>query len=163
MPLTAYMKIPDIAGESQRVDHEEEIDVHDIEWVIEQASVAQVGRGRSQSRAQVDALKFRKYYDASSPYLALACMQAKSFDEIILMVRKDSGEAHLDYLTITMTNCIISQYHVLGQGSAEGTNQMIEEQAALAFEQVNIKYIVQADDHSAGDEHEVEFDIAAGV
>ena len=104
MPLTAYMKIPDIAGESQRADHEDEIDIHDVQWVIEQASVAQVGRGRSQSRARVDALICAKYYDASSPYLALACMQAKSFDEIVLMVRKDSGEAHLDYLTITMTN-----------------------------------------------------------
>jgi len=161
MPLTAYMKIPDIAGESQRVDHEEEIDIHDIEWVIEQASVAQVGRGRSQSRARVDALKFKKYYDASSPYLALACMQAKSFDEIILMVRKDSGEAHLDYLTITMTNALISSYNMIGVGEGEG--QMIEEEGGLAFEQVNIKYVVQADDHSAGDEHEVEFDIAAGV
>ena len=161
MPLTAYMKIPDIAGESQRTDHEEEIDVHDIQWIIEQATVAQVGRGRSQSRAQVDALKFKKYYDASSPYLALACMQAKSFDEIVLMVRKDSGEAHLDYLTITMTNAIISSYHVLGTGDGEG--QMIEEEGGLAFEQVNIKYVVQADDHSAGDEHETEFDIAAGV
>ena len=162
MPLTAYMKIPDIAGESQRADHEEEIDIHDIQWVIEQASVAQVGRGRSQSRARVDALKWRKYFDASSPYLALACMQAKSFDEIVIMVRKDSGEAHLDYLTITMSNVIISSYHVLGAGS-EATHQMIEEEGGFAFEQVNIKYVVQADDHSAGDEHEVEFDIARGA
>ena len=158
MPLTAYLKLPDIAGESQRAEHEDEIDVHDVGWIIEQASVAQVGRGRSQSRAKVDALKFKKY---SSPYLALACMQAKSFDEIVLMVRKDSGEAHLDYLTITMTNVIISSYHVLGIGVGEG--QMIEEEGAFAFEKVGIKYIVQADDHSAGDEHEVEFDIAAGA
>ncbi len=160
MAFTGYLKIPDIEGESQRAEHEKEIDIHDLTWVIEQASVAQVGRGRSQSRAQVDALKFKKYYDASSPYLALACMQAKSFDEVVLMVRKDSGEAHLDYLTITMTNCIISSYHVLG---AHGDHQMIEEENGLAFEQVNIKYIVQADDHSAGDEHEVEFDIAKGA
>jgi len=163
MPLTAYMKIPDIEGESQRADHEKEIDIHDIQWAVEQASIAQVGRGRSQSRAQVSALKFKKFYDASSTYLALACMQAKSFDEIVIMVRKDSGEAHLDYLTITMSNAIISSYHVLGHGDTVDTNQMIEEQGGLAFEQVNIKYVVQADDHSAGDEHEVEFDIAKGA
>lgn len=159
--LTAYMKIPDVPGESQRAEHEEEIDIHDVQWIIEQASVAQVGRGRSQSRAQVDALKCKKYYDASSPYLALACMQAKSFDEIILSVRKDSGEAHLDYLVITMTNVIISSYHVIGAGDNGG--QMIEEMFGLSFEEVNINYTVQADDHSAGDEHEVEFDIAAGA
>lgn len=160
MPLTGYLKIPDIDGESQRVEHEDEIDIHDMMWIIEQASVAQVGRGRSQARAKVEALKCKKYYDCSSPYIALACMQAKSFDEVVLSVRKDSGEAHLDYLIITMTNVIISSYHVLGVGDGEG--QMIEEEFGLAFEEVNIKYTVQADDHSAGDEHEVEFDIAAG-
>ncbi|SDE43701.1 Hcp family type VI secretion system effector [Ruegeria marina] len=161
MPLTGYLKIPDIDGESQRADHEEEIDIHDIQWLIEQAAVAQVGRGRSQARARVDALKFRKIYDASSPYLALACMQAKSFDEVVLTVRKDSGEAHLDYLTITMTNVIISKYEVLGNSS--DVHDMIEEEGGLNFEQVKIKYVVQADDHSAGDEHEVEYDIAKGV
>ncbi|MCF3592858.1 type VI secretion system tube protein Hcp [Rhodobacteraceae bacterium LMO-12] len=160
MPITGYMKMPDIDGESQRADHEDEIDIHDVMWIIEQASVAQVGRGRSQARAKVEALKCKKYYDCASPYIALACMQAKSLDEVVLSVRKDSGEAHLDYLIITMTNVIISSYHVLGVGDGEG--QMIEEEFGLAFEEVNIKYTVQADDHSAGDEHEVEFDIAAG-
>lgn len=161
MPLTGYLKIPDIDGESQRAEHEDEIDIHDVEWAIEQAAVAQIGRGRSQSRARVDALKFRKFYDASSPYLALACMQARSFDEVVLTVRKDSGEAHLDYLTITMTNVVLSSYHVLGNNS--DLHDMIEEQGGFSFEQVNVKYIVQADDHSAGDEHEIEFDIAKGV
>lgn len=161
MPLTGYLKIPDIDGESQRAEHEDEIDIHDVSWAVEQASVAQVGRGRSQSRARVDALKFRKYYDASSPYLALACMQAKSFDEIVLTVRKDSGEAHLDYLTITMSNVIISSYNVVG--NKDDRHDMIEEEGGLSFEQINIKYVVQADDHSAGDEHEIEYDVAKGV
>jgi len=30
-------------------------------------------------------------------------------------------------------------------------------------EQIRLLYIIQADDHSAGDEHEIEYDIAAGV
>ena len=113
MALTGYLLIPDIAGESQRVDHEEEIDVHSITWGISQGAAAQMGRGRSKGRADISTLKVNKYYDASSPYLALACMQGKSFDEIVLSVRKDSGEAHLDYLVITMTNVIVSDYFVL--------------------------------------------------
>ena len=160
MRLTGYVKIPDIAGESQHAEHEEEIDIHNIEWAIEQAAVAQVGRGRSQSRAQVDKLIIYKFLDASSVYLSLACMQGKSFDEIVIMVRKDSGDAHLDYLTITLSNVIISSYKVLG--TTEDT-QMLEEAVGFSCEKVNQKYIVQADDHSAGDEHETEFDIAAGA
>jgi len=161
MPLTGYLKISDIPGESQRSEHEDEIDIHDIQWLIEQAAVAQVGRGRSQARADVGSLTFRKFYDASSPYLSLACMRAKSFDEIVVCVRKDSGEAHLDYLTITMTNVIVSKYQIIGTG--EGDGQMIEEECAFACESIKILYIVQEDDHSAGSEHEIDYNIAAGV
>jgi type VI secretion system secreted protein Hcp len=88
-------------------------------------------------------------------------MQDKSFDEIVIYVRKDSGEANLDYLEITLTNTIISKYEVLGVGANDG--QVMEESVGLAFEEVKIKYTVQADDHSAGDEHEIEYDLAAGV
>lgn len=165
MPLTAYLKIGDIGGESQRADHEDEIDIHDMMWNIEQAAAAQVGRGRSRARAQVSNLILRKFSDASSVYLALACMQGKSFPDMVLSVRKDSGEAHLDYLIITMENVTIAQYEVLGTGGMDGNQDgdMIEEKIGLAFENVTYKYTVQADDHSAGDEHEITYDIAAGV
>lgn len=162
MPITAYLKIGDIQGESQRADHEEEIDVHDIRWNIEQGSAAQVGKGRARARAQVSAVEIGKYVDASSVYLALACMQGKSFDEMVLAVRKDSGEAHLDYLIITMENVTISKYEVLGVGEDED-GQMLEEAVGLVFENVTYKYTVQEDDHSAGGEHEITYDIAAGV
>lgn len=162
MPLTAYLKIGDIAGESQRVDHEDEIDIHDMTWNIEQGSAAQVGRGRSRARAQIDALLLKKFVDASSVYLALACMQGKSFPDMVLSLRKDSGEAHLDYLIITMENVTISKYEALGVGDKED-GQMVEELLGLVFENVTYKYVVQADDHSAGDEHEITYDIAAGA
>ncbi|UOA28974.1 type VI secretion system tube protein Hcp [Pseudosulfitobacter sp. DSM 107133] len=162
MPLTAYLKIGDIAGESQRAEHEEEIDIHDIMWNIEQGSAAQVGKGRSRARAQVSAIMLKKFVDASSVYLALACMQGKSFPDMVLSVRKDSGEAHLDYLIITMENVTISKYEMLGVG-AEEDGQMVEEALGLVFENVTYKYTVQEDDHSAGGEHEITYDIAAGV
>lgn len=160
MSLTGYLLVPDVAGESFRADHEDEIDVHSIQWDIAQLAKAQVGRGRSQSRAEISAISMRKYYDAASPYLALACMQGKSFDEIVLMVRKDSGEAHLDYLAITMTKCAISVYSIL---PTNDDSQVIEEMIGITFEKIAVKYTVQADDHSAGDEHEIEYDLAAGV
>ncbi|WP_415182312.1 Hcp family type VI secretion system effector [Phaeovulum sp.] len=162
MALTAYLKIGDIAGESQRAEHEEEIDIHNIHWNIEQGSAAQIGKGRSRGRAQVSPISLRKYNDAASAYLAQACMQGKSFKDMVLSVRKDSGEAHLDYLIITMENVTISKFETLGVGEEEG-HQLIEEEVSLVFENVNYKYTVQEDDHSKGAEHEFSFDIAAGV
>lgn len=158
MAFTGYVKIPDIDGESQRAEHEDEIDISDISWEIVQPATAQIGRGRARSRAEVSSLSCKKFYDASSPYIALAAMQAKSFNEVVVTVRRDSGDAHLDYLTITMSNTIISRYEIVGTDGEE-----LQEAVGFAFENVKVKYIVQEEDHSAGAEHEIEFDIAMGA
>ena len=103
-----------------------------------------------------------KFYDAASPYIALAAMQGKSFDEIVIHVRKDSGEAHLDYLRVTLTNCTLKAYDMFNDGQDDPL-PLISERVGIKCEKINIRYIVQADDHSAGDEHEIEYDITAGV
>ncbi len=159
MPMTGYMKIPDIDGESRRADHEDEIDIMAIDWGMSQASNMQIGSGRTSSRATVNPIGITKIYDASSPYLALACMQGKAFDEIVISFRQDSGEAHLDYLKVTLTNVVISSYSLSGSSMGEE----ITDNIALSFEKINVVYTMQADDHSSGDEHEIEYDISAGV
>ncbi len=162
MGLTGYLKTDDIGGESKRSGHEDEIDVHGVHWKIAQSSSSARGSGRTQSRAQVSELICYKELDASSAYLALACMQGKSIPEMVLALRKDSGEAHLDYLTITMTNCVISGYEMINDGT-DDEKQVVSEMVSLSFESVKFVYTVQADDHSSGDEHEIEFDIVAGA
>ena len=161
--FTGYLKIPDIDGESKRAEHEGEIDCFGCSWGVSQASSSSVGSGRTRGRASVADFTCSKYYDAASPYLALACMQGKSFDECVFTARKDSGDVHLDYLKVTMTNCVISSYNMATQGGEEDGSGLIGEQVSISCETINILYTVQADDHSAGDEHEIEFDIVAGA
>ena len=158
MPMTGYLNLPDIKGESRRADHEDEIDITSIDWSMAQASNMQFGSGRTRSRASVRPIGIRKNYDASSPYIALACMQGKSFDEVKIYFRKDSGDTHLDYLTITLTNVVISEYSLSGSSMGEE----ISDNLKLSFEKIKVLYTLQADDHSKGDEHEIEYDVAAG-
>ncbi len=162
MALSGYMKIDDIKGESKRAEHEDEIDVHSIAWVVKQRSSANIGSGRTRGRAEIADVELHKFYDSSSPYLALAAMQAKSLPEVVIYARKDSGDAHLDYLKITLTNCAVSHYEMLPRNASD-EEEMIEEIVKLTAEKINIVYTVQAEDHSAGDEHEVEYDIVAGA
>ncbi|ABN78223.1 Hcp family type VI secretion system effector [Cereibacter sphaeroides] len=161
MAFTGYLKIEDIKGESRRADHEDEIDAFGVSWLVEQTSSASTGSGRTRGRARVGDFRLRKWMDASSPYLALACMQGKSFPEMIFMARKDSGEAHLDYLQVTLKNCIVSSYALAQDAPEESGHDMIAEDVAISFETITYKYVVQADDHSAGDEHEVEYNVVA--
>lgn len=162
MPITGFLKIPDINGESQNADHEDEIDIHGLSWAMERRSSAAVGRGRTRSRAEVDSLVVQKFTDAASVYLALACLQGKSFDKITVYVRKDSGDAHLDYLVFELSNVVISGVDMSSQDD-QSPAEHLEEEVSFDFEKVKVLYTVQADDHSSGDEHEIEFDIAAGA
>lgn len=153
MPLTGYLKIGDIPGESQRVDHEDEIDIFDLSWGMEQRRTAMTGRGRARARADVGPISVKKRYDASSPYLAEAVATGKSFRDMVLFVRKDSGEAHLDYLVITMENVIVTAYDM--GGASDDASDVIEEEIEIDFEAVTIKYTRTADDFSALGTHEV--------
>lgn len=162
MAISGYVKIDDIKGESKRAEHEDEIDVHSIKWSVAQQSSANLGSGRSRGRAQVSDITVRKFTDAASPYLALAVMKAKSIPEIVIMARKDSGDAHLDYLKITLTNAAVSGFQML-ESEASDPEQMVEEEVSFTAEKVKMVYTVQADDHSAGDEHEIEYDLVAGA
>ena len=162
MALTAYLNIPGIPGESLRVGHEDEIEVHGMSWGIEHPGDGRIGRGRRRSRAEVSPIEMLKIVDRASPYIALAAMQGKSFDEIVLTVRRETGEAHLNYYKITMTNCAIVEVSQVNGGFDDPRN-VIEEAVAVDFEKIKILYVEQLQDGSAGEEHEIEHDIAAGA
>ena len=158
MALTGYLEFEDIKGESRRAGHEDQIEVFGASWSVAQAGSASMGSGRTRSSAQVSDWTFMKFMDASSPYLALSCMQGKSFDKIVFYAQKSSGDEHLDYLTITMEKCVITGYSM-----SAGGDDLIAENLSISCEKVNILYVVQAEDHSAGDEHEVEYHIVEGA
>jgi type VI secretion system secreted protein Hcp len=161
MAFTGYLKIEGIDGESKRADHEGEIDVFGVQFEAKQMSSASVGSGRTRGRATLSDFSFNKWLDAASPYLMLACAKGKSFAEIVFTARKDSGDAHLDYLIITLENCIISSYSMAQNAPEEGSSELVSETISVSYEKVTFKYVVQADDHSKGDEHEVEYDLVA--
>ena len=161
MAFTGYLKIEGIDGESKRADHEKEIDCFGVQFDARQTSSSAVGSGRTRGRATLSDFTFLKWMDAASPYLFLACSKGKSFSEIVFTVRKDSGDAHLDYLIVTLTNCIISSYTMSQTSPEADSSELIAEQITISYEKVNLKYVVQADDHSKGDEHEVEYDLVA--
>lgn len=160
MAVSGYMKIAEIPGESGRKDHEDEIIVSSVQWGASRPMVNTPGVGRSTGMPNVTSIMVTKYYDKSSPYLSLAVLKATSFPEIVITLRKDSGEAHLDYLTITLTDCMVESYNFTGASEVE-TPPM--ESISIVFNKVKVLYIEQASDHSAGGEHEFEYDMIAGA
>ncbi len=161
MALSGYLNIDDIAGEAQHVGHENEIDVQGVQWSIERASPTR-GAGRARARAQVSSLTCVKYADASSPYLALACLQGKSISSAVLTLTRNSVGRQLDYLIITMENVLVAGFDMANDAS-DTDDDAVTEHVSFVFEKVTYRYIVQTADGSAGDTHEIDYDIAAGV
>ena len=139
MGLSGYLKIGDIEGESRRAEHEDEIDVHGLHWADRALHLGgtRFRRIRTRSRARVDNLTCYKETDASSAYLALACLRGKSFPDMVLSVRKDSGEAHLDYLIITMENVMVSGFEMMNDGS-DADDEVVTEHVALVVREGDV-------------------------
>lgn len=112
---TGYLKIPDIKGESTRAASAG-VEPDEIDVSVEQASAAQVGRGRTQGRADVSsagAASAGDEHEVEFDIASVAAASRASGHEAAHAVQqrggaapqaRDSGEAHLDYLTITMEN-----------------------------------------------------------
>ena len=164
MDLAGTLKLPDINGESKLKNHEDEIDFYGFSWQMLQRSSASLGSGLTSARAEVWPIRIDKWYDASSPYLALLAMNGKTMDEAVMTLRKDSGDEAIDYLQITMTNVIVSSYEVGETVAGEGRLERVPERIGLSFEKVKVLYTMQvSEDGSGGDEHEVEYSIVEGA
>lgn len=161
MAFSGYLNIDGIDGEAQHVGHENEIDVHGVQWSIERASSTR-GAGRARSRARVGSLRCVKHADASSPYLALACLQGTSTSSAVLTLTRNSVGQQLDYLIITMENVLVAGFDMANDAS-DADDDAVTEHISFVFEKVTYKYIVQTPDGSAGDAHEIDYDIATGV
>jgi type VI secretion system secreted protein Hcp len=156
MAFSGYLKIDDIEGESKRADHEGEIIVSSFSWGATRSAFRNSGGQRESGLPEVQSLNLTKDYDASSPYLALACIKAKNLGDVILTLRKDQGDEHSDYLTITLTNTLVESYQTGGGGGGNPVDTL-----TLSFDSIKVKYIQDADDLTAGGEHEIEYDVLA--
>lgn len=161
MGINGVLELTDIGGESKKADFDDLIDIHGAHWTVDQKSGAVIGSGLTQSRAEIGNFHFLKWFDASSPDIIKKCMSGGTVDEAKFTALKDSGDKRLPYLIITMTNCLVSKYSLVNDGS-DGDKQLLLEDISIACEKINVKYTKQEADGSGGTEYEQEYDIVKG-
>ena len=157
MASAIFIKFPNgIAAETSQTGHEESVAATSVQWGVSRAvSSSFTSSGRETSTPNFSELVFTKMFDSSSNDLALAAAKGKSMDEVTITFRKDTGDDQMDYLVYTLKDVLISSYSM----SSGGETPM----ESLSLNYTNIKgvYVKQADDHSAGSEHEFEYDLRA--
>lgn len=156
MAFAAYLKIPDIEGESKRAGYENEIVISSFSWGVARSAFRNSGGQRESGLPEVQSISISKDFDASSPYLALACIKAKNLGELVLTLSKDAGDESVAYLTITLTNTIVESYQTGGGGGGNPVDSL-----SFSFDSIKMKYQQDSDDLSKGGEHEIEYDVLA--
>ncbi len=158
MAVDMFMKIAGLKGEAKDKAHGGEIDVLAWSWGASNSGNAHMGGGQGAGKANVQDLSFTKYIDKSSPDLMLYCCNGKHIKDATLTVRK-AGETPLEYLTITMSDIIVTSVSTGGSGGED----RLTENVTLNFAKVKVQYTEQTATGAAGDKPQMGWDIAANV
>jgi len=151
-----FLKVPDIAGESRHASHEEEIELFGVEWGFDATDSATAGRGRRRRAAQASDVVVTLATDASVPHLVQAMLRGRAFDEVVISWVV-LGDVQFERQQLTLRNVVVSSVRL---ASAQSLPAVV---AAFSYESFVLRYVEQGDDHAAGTEHEVEFDLFANA
>jgi type VI secretion system secreted protein Hcp len=142
-----FLKIDGIDGESAFDGHKAEIDVLSWSWGVTQQGTTHVGGGGGAGKANVNDLSFVHSVDLASPNLLKNCFTGKHIKEALLTQRKAGGDKSLPYLTIKMTDVIISSVQ---PGGSDGSAEKPTESVTLNF--ADVEYIYKQQDDKTGAE-----------
>ena len=139
MAVDMFIKIDGVDGESADKSHKGEIDVLAWSWGMSQSGTTHMGGGGGAGKANVQDLSLTKFVDLASSTLMKFCLNGKHIKEAKLVVRK-AGEKPLEYITITMTDVIVTSVSTGGSGGED----RLTENVTLNFAEVKYQYVSQA-------------------
>jgi type VI secretion system secreted protein Hcp len=155
LKVTAKGKAVD--GESTDSKHGGEIDILAWNWGLTQSGSTHMGKGGGTGKVNVQDLSITKYVDKASPTLLKLCCKGEYIDEAVLTVRKAGGDDPVEYVKLTLKDCIVSSVTSGGSGGAD----RVTENLSLNFASFNYEYTPQEKDNSAGASIPAGWDIAA--
>ena len=159
MAIDSFLKLGTLKGESVVKGFEDQIQLLSWSWGMTQTGTTHTASGGGAGKVDVSDLQVSKNTDASSPMLALACCKGTHYDSATLTMRKAGGTA-LEYVTITLTDLIVTSYSV----SEGGGGDVLTDTFTLNFGKY--KYSFQPQDNKGakkGGAIDATWDIAKGV
>lgn len=159
MAVDSFLKLGTLKGESVVKGFEDQMQILSWGWGMTQTGTMHAASGGGGGKVDIHDLHITKHIDAASPTIALACSKGTHFDSAVLTMRKAGGTA-LEYVTITLTDVIVSSYSVSSEAGAD----MLQDMVALNFGKY--KYAYQPQDNKGakkGGAIEATYDIAKNV
>ena len=135
-----FLKIDGVEGESTGDHHSGEIDVESFSWGVSQAGAHSTGGGGGAGKASFQDLHFTTRMSKASPVLMLGTATGQHFKEAILVARKSGGDQQ-EFMTIKLTDVMVSSYQTGGSSSDVPTDQV-----SLNFTKIEFEYKPQRAD-----------------
>ena len=138
MAVDMFLMIEGVDGESQDEAHADEIDILTYSFGASNSGTAHLGGGAGAGKVSVQDLSVTKYVDKATPNLFLHCCNGKHIPECVLVVRK-AGEEPLEYIKMTMTDCLITS---VVTSAAQGQERLTEN-VSINFAEFELEYVPQ--------------------
>lgn len=139
------LEIDGIKGESADSKHKGSIDIESWSWGETNTGSTAAGGGAGAGKVSVQDFSFVAPTSSASPVLMQACATGKHIKKAVLFVRK-AGKEQQEYLTVTMTDLLVSSYSVKGPAEADATLPV--DQISLNFSKIEMEYKPQKADGS---------------
>lgn len=156
--MAIYMKYGDIKGDATHKGHEAWLDINSFQFGVGRAIMTPVGStaNREASQASVSEVTITKNMDASGPKFFLeACVGIKGAEvKFDFVSTGDPGET---YLTMTLTDALVSGYSVSSGGDRPS------ESISINFTKVQMKHVGAKTDNTAGTPMVVGYNLATGT
>jgi type VI secretion system secreted protein Hcp len=141
-----FLKIDGVEGESYDAKHRNEIELQSWSWGEHNAALVDVGGGMGSGKVSMGDFNFVMPVNKASGKLLQACATGEHFQKAVLTCRK-AGKEQQEYLTVTLSECLVSSFQTGGSASAE---VIPVDQFSLAFSRIEHTYKVQKADGSLG-------------
>lgn len=156
MAVDMFLKIDGIKGESADDKHKDEIDVLAWSWGASQSGTMHTGGGGGAGKANFQDISVTKWVDKSSHALLKAVAVGQHVKSALLTIRK-AGEKPLEYIKLTLKDCLISSVSTGGSGGED----RLTENITINFAKFAYEYTPQKADGSGDSVLPFGFDIKA--
>lgn len=122
----AFVRIPNVDGESADANHDKWIDVLAIDWGAHTPGGGATGQSRRRGGAVVEDVTLTIEYEKASPKLAEKCLMGEVIPklEIELFHADASGRETEPYLTIKLTDVLITSCRLVSGADGPATPSM---------------------------------------
>ncbi len=146
MASNVFLALDGIDGESTDDKHQGEIELESWSFGVSNSGTAHMGGGGAGAgKASLSDLSVTKTIDVATPALLQAAASGRRLKSATLTARKAGGDQK-EFLVIVMSPVLVTSCQLDADGAGDGPREAVH----LSFGKVQLTYLSQSPDGSAG-------------